>query len=102
MSGIFEQSRLLTVKEVAQVLGVKASTILNWVHINRIPFIKFGLGKKAPLRFNPKVLNRWVEENSREPGETMQQSSRNTKQRKPRYASPKTIEDFENFVENIS
>ena len=101
MSGIFEQSRLLSVAEVAQVLGVKSSTVLSWVHEKRIPCVKFGLGKKAPLRFNPKALNRWIAKNSREVRDKNQLPGYSREFMKIKKASHKTIEDFDKFVEKL-
>ena len=67
MSGIFEEKSLLTAENVAEVLGVKPSTVMKWVYEKKIPFIKFGPGKKAIVKFNPKRLNQWIDENSHEP-----------------------------------
>jgi len=62
-------NRLLTAKEVAQILGVKISTIKKWVFERRIPFVKFGPGQKSLIKFNPLKLNEWIDQNSHEPGE---------------------------------
>jgi hypothetical protein len=42
---------------VAEVLGLKPSTIMKWVYERKIPFVKFNL----------KRLNQWLDENSHEP-----------------------------------
>ncbi len=57
MIEIFEHDKLLTVEEVARLIQVKPCTIIGWVYERRIPFIKFGNGRRSPLRFSPKALN---------------------------------------------
>jgi excisionase family DNA binding protein len=68
MVTIFNQDRLLTAEEVGQALGIKPSTVSKWVFEKKIPYVKFGPGKKSIVMFNPKRLNEWVKENSHEPG----------------------------------
>ncbi len=77
---------------------MKPSTIKKWVHEKKIPFVKFGEGKKSIVMFNPKRLNRWVEENSHEP------ESENEKQKrydKPKKLNRKVLEQFNDSVANI-
>ena len=95
MVEIFNQSKLITAKEVAQILGVKPSTISRWVYEKRIPFVKFGPGKKSIVMFNPKRLNQWINENSHEP-ESMKSCVVKTIG-----ASKKTIKRFEDFVSKL-
>jgi excisionase family DNA binding protein len=98
MSGIFEKKALLTAEDVAEVLGLKPSTIMKWVYEKKIPFIKFGPGKKAIVKFNPKRLNQWLDENSHEP-ESEDESKNNAK--KIKKASKKTVERFNEFASTI-
>jgi excisionase family DNA binding protein len=98
MSGIFDETRLMSAEEVAEVLGVRPRTVSSWVTQNRIPYIKFGDGKKSIVKFNPKRLNQWLEEQSHEPG----QSGNNViKREKPRKTRRKTIERFNEFAASI-
>jgi hypothetical protein len=59
---------------------------------------KFGPGKKAIVKFNPRRLNQWVEELSHEP------ESENEKQKrheKPKKSNRKVLEQFNDSVANI-
>ena len=67
MELIKNYNRLLTAKEVAEILGTKISTIKKWVFEKKIPFVKFGPGQKSLVKFNPKRINQWIEEQSHEP-----------------------------------
>ncbi|NIM11285.1 MAG: helix-turn-helix domain-containing protein [Candidatus Aminicenantes bacterium] len=98
MTGIFEEKALLTAEKVAEVLGVKPSTIMKWVYEKKIPFVKFGEGKKSIVMFNPKRLNRWVEENSHEPESENEKQKRHEKSKK---TNRKVLEQFNNAVANI-
>jgi excisionase family DNA binding protein len=98
MSGIFEGKNLLSAEKTAEVLGVKTSTIKKWVHEKKIPFVKFGAGKKSIVMFNPKRLNRWIEEKSHEP------ESENEKQKrheKPKKSNRKVLGQFNDAMANI-
>ncbi len=49
--------KLLTVKEIAEYLQVKRSTIYQWTHQNYIPHIKIG----NHLRFKLRQVDKWLE-----------------------------------------
>jgi excisionase family DNA binding protein len=49
--------KLLTKKQVAEMLGIKESTLYAWVHQNRIPHLKIG---KRLLRFREKDIIAWL------------------------------------------
>jgi excisionase family DNA binding protein len=49
--------KLLTVKEVAQLLHVRPSTLYQWAELGQIPSIKLN----GSLRFDFEDLNKWVE-----------------------------------------
>ena len=98
MSGIFDETRLMSAEEVAEVLGVKPRTVSSWVTQNRIPYIKFGDGKKSIVKFNPKRLNQWLDDQSHEPGQSGNNLKRPGKSRK---TSRKTIERFNEFAASI-
>jgi excisionase family DNA binding protein len=98
MSGIFEGKNLLSAEKTAEVLGVKPSTIKKWVHEKKIPFVKFGDRKKSIVMFNPKRLNRWVEELSHEPESEDEKQKRHEK---PKKSNRKVLEQFNNAVANI-
>lgn len=49
--------RLLSIAEVAQLLGVDVRHVRRLVHERRIPFIKWG----HLLRFDPVEIARWVD-----------------------------------------
>lgn len=95
MVGIFEGKKLLRSEDVAEVLGVKTSTISNWVAQKFIPFIKFGEGKKSLVRFSPKKLNQWLDEMSHDPEDENELPARPSKMKKTRQ---KTIDRFNQFA----
>ncbi len=50
--------RLLNVQEIADLLGVKKSTIYQWTHQGFIPHVKVG----KLVRFKPDAVMKWVNE----------------------------------------
>lgn len=48
--------KLLSAKEVAEILGVEISTIYDWVYKKKIEHIKIG----KLLRFNPEALQNYI------------------------------------------
>ena len=48
--------RLLNAQEIADLLGVKKSTIYQWTHQGFIPFVKIG----KLVRFNADDISRWL------------------------------------------
>lgn len=98
MTPLFPKDRLLTAEEVAQILGIKCSTISKWVYEKKIPFIKFGPGKKSIVKFNPGRLNRWLEENSYEPGTEEDSFVKNLPLKK---TGKKTTQRFDQFAKEI-
>ena len=51
------EKRFLNVNEVAEYLGVEASTIYAWVHTRQIPFYKVG----RLVKFKQDQIDRWIE-----------------------------------------
>lgn len=98
MSGIFDETRLMSAEEVAEVLGVRPRTISDWVARNRIPYIKLGCGRKSLVKFSPKRLNQWLDEQSHEPKQPGNTAKKPVKSRKARQ---KTIERFNEFAANV-
>lgn len=78
------------------MLKIKAKTIMKWVYEQKIPFIRFGHGQKAIVRFSPHKLNNWLNSFSHDHGET--QGAGPGAARKPKQASKKTINDFNEFA----
>jgi excisionase family DNA binding protein len=52
--------RFLTAAEVAEMMGVESETVRRWARANRIPHIKFGPARTAPLRFDATEIDRWL------------------------------------------
>jgi len=50
--------KLLNVQEVAELLGVKKSTIYQWTHQGFIPYVKVG----KLVRFKPDAVMKWLNE----------------------------------------
>jgi excisionase family DNA binding protein len=48
--------RLADVKEIAQILNVKPSTLYQWAELGQIPCIKLN----GALRFDIDDINRWI------------------------------------------
>ena len=47
---------LISVKTVAEMLGLAPKTIHNWVHLRKIPYVKCG----QKVMFRPKSLKAWL------------------------------------------
>lgn len=63
--------RLLSVQEVAELLGVSVHTVYAWVSAARLPFVKVGTRTK----FRQSEILRWVAERSRAERESPDQSA---------------------------
>ncbi len=51
------ERRFFSVNEIAEYLGVEASTIYAWVHTRQIPFYKIG----RLVKFKQDQIDRWME-----------------------------------------
>lgn len=56
------EKKLLSVEEVASVLGVTKNTVYSWSKTGQIPHSK--LGPKL-VRFNPDVVETWLQSKTR-------------------------------------
>ncbi len=54
--------RLMTAKQVSELIEVKPSTIYQWVHLGLIPYVKLG----KCVRFKKAELFRWIDKNYRQ------------------------------------
>lgn len=54
--------RLITAKQVSELIEVKPSTIYQWVHLGLIPYVKLG----KCVRFKKAELFRWIDKNYRQ------------------------------------
>ena len=97
---IFTPGKLFSADEVASVLNVKPSTILEWALKGKIPSLKLSDGKKGIVRFNGDKLNQWLEQKERVPGSTGQ-PVRNIHSHADLRADKGAIMDFENFVAGL-
>jgi excisionase family DNA binding protein len=52
--------KLLTPEEVCGMLRIKKQRLYEWVHYNRIPYIKAG----RFLRFSKEQIEEWLRENT--------------------------------------
>lgn len=59
------KQRLLTLKEIAEYLQVKESTIYQWTHQGYIPYLKLG----NQLRFRLAKIEEWLDKRE-SPGRT--------------------------------
>ena len=53
--------RLMTAKQVSELIEVKPSTIYSWVHVGLIPYVKLG----KCIRFKKGELFHWIDKNHR-------------------------------------
>ena len=51
-------SKMLTVKDVAELMQVKSLTVYRWVQDRKIPFAKLPGGT---LRFDADKINNWIQ-----------------------------------------
>ena len=59
---IDNQIHLISVKTVAEMLGLAPKTIHNWVYLRKIPFVKYG----QKVMFRPKSLKAWLNRKEKE------------------------------------
>lgn len=53
--------RLMTAKQVSELIEVKPATVYQWVHEGLIPYVKLG----RCVRFKKDELFRWIDKNYR-------------------------------------
>ncbi len=53
--------RLMTAKQVSELIEVRPSTVYQWVHLGLIPYVKIG----KCVRFKKNELLRWIDKNHR-------------------------------------
>lgn len=53
--------RLMTAKQVSELIEVRPSTVYQWVHLGLIPYVKLG----KCVRFKKAELFRWIDKNLR-------------------------------------
>lgn len=68
-----DMEKLLTPQQVAEMLGVKLTTIYKWSHLEQIPHIKVG----RLLRFRSEMIENWLTENTNGCSGPEQQGTRN-------------------------
>jgi excisionase family DNA binding protein len=66
MSRRKSEEKLLTIHEVAKRLKLSYITIWRWTKEGRIKTIKFGQGRKAPVRIPESELKKFLEEHRKE------------------------------------
>jgi excisionase family DNA binding protein len=54
--------RLLTARELAELLGLSPATVLDWHEQGRIPSFRLGGRKGAPVRFRWSEVDAWLEQ----------------------------------------
>lgn len=59
--GYGEPDRLLTPAEVAEILGMKLSTVYAWAYQRRVPTVKLG----RALRFRQSAIEQFVRQHER-------------------------------------
>lgn len=50
------QKRFMGVKELAEYLGMKPTTIYSWTHMRKIPYYKMG----RIVKFDREKIDRWI------------------------------------------
>ena len=69
--------RLMTAKQVSELIEVKHSTIYQWVHEGLIPYVKLG----KCVRFRKDELFRWIDKNHRKERVSFKSVERQLKKR---------------------
>ena len=87
--------KLLTKKDVLEMLAIKESTLYSWVHQKKIPFVKLG---KRTLRFKENDILEWIADKAVRPQTA--ESSQSTRIKRPRSRPPKADDDVQRFVNN--
>jgi excisionase family DNA binding protein len=59
-SKLAQEIEVLTIDEVAQLLGVSRRTVERYVQESRIPFIRLQRGRRGPVRFLRSRLLKWL------------------------------------------
>ena len=57
IQGIHQKVKLVSVKEVSEILNVKPSTLYQWAELGQIPCIKLN----GALRFDIEDITNWVD-----------------------------------------
>ena len=71
--------RLMTAKQVSELIEVKPSTVYQWVHVGLIPYVKLG----KCVRFKKDELLRWVDKNYRRERVSFKSVERALQKQKP-------------------
>jgi excisionase family DNA binding protein len=61
---VMNESKLLSVAELAELLGISDHTVYAWVSKGRLPCVKLG----TRTMFDPREIERWIGERSRREG----------------------------------
>jgi excisionase family DNA binding protein len=61
MSHTVRERHLLTVDDVAELLGVSRRTVYRWIKKGVLPAIQLGR-RKSPVRIDAAELQRWLED----------------------------------------
>jgi excisionase family DNA binding protein len=88
--------KLLTKKDVLEMLGIKESTLYTWVHHKKIPYIKLG---KRCLRFKESLILEWIAD--REVRPQTAETSQKPRIKRLQSKSPKADNDIERLVNNV-
>ena len=64
--------RLLTARELGELLSLSTATVLDWHEAGRIPSFKLGAGPGGPVRFRLREVEAWLEERRRGPAPSQQ------------------------------
>jgi excisionase family DNA binding protein len=59
MSNTVTQRPLMTIGDVAELLGVSQRTVRRWIDDGRLKAIQLG-GRRAPVRVDPRELEQWL------------------------------------------
>jgi excisionase family DNA binding protein len=56
------EKRLLTIKELSELISYSPTTIRRWVNRRQIPFVQAPTGS---YRFDPRAIENWIKEYSK-------------------------------------
>lgn len=70
--------RLMTAKQVSELIEVRPSTVYQWVRLGLIPYVKIG----KCVRFRKNELFRWIDKNHRKERVSFKTIEKNYKQKR--------------------
>ncbi len=95
---MLELNHLLNIKEVSTLLSVPISTLRSWMYQGKIPFLKFGKGRRSIVRFHPERILEWLGQLQTDAKQPSTQPSKNSSPVKGSGGKKRTDDSFDQFA----